>query len=96
VGGWFVVGEHIKEIVNSLNNIDILAIKIIMHGLQLAAGIIFSALIICYINNMYHYRDFSIAFTSIYMVKTGVIIFAEAIIGGLVVDYLIKKQGRTN
>ncbi len=89
------MNEPINKIITSINKIDTLSHKIIIHGLQIAIALLISALILSYINKVYFYKDFSIFFMTINMTKTGVILFAEAIIGGLVVDYLVKKQDRT-
>lgn len=87
---------HIRKIVTTINQIDIFPQKIIKHGVQLACGLVLIALVLFFINNNIYNNDFDIAFLTYSMAKTGLTIFAEAIIGGLVIDYFIKKSGSSD
>ena len=68
--------------------------KIVKHGVQLAIGLMIIAFVLYYLNrNVYNY-DFYVNFLTFSVVNTSAIIFAEAIIGGLVIDYFIKKKDK--
>ena len=83
--------DIIKKLITAENSISTLSKKIIIHGVQLASGLILIALILFFINiKLYHY-DFNVEFITFCMIENGVTIFAEAIIGGLLIDFLIKK-----
>ena len=90
------MNEHIKKIVTSINGIEIFSRRIIKHGVQLALGLLCIALALYFINTGFYNYDYDIAFMTFSIFKTGVTIFAEAIIGGLLIDYFIKKLGSSN
>ncbi|MDK2798490.1 MAG: hypothetical protein PWP27_70 [Clostridiales bacterium] len=85
------MNSTIRKIFTTINSIGQLPKKIIVHGLQLANGLLIVALILFFINSSIYNFDYNITFITFVMAKTGLTIFAEAIIGGLLVDYFIKK-----
>lgn len=75
-----------------MNQVHPFSRKIVKHGVQLAIGLMVIALVLYYLNrNVYNY-DFYVDFLTFSVVNTSTIIFAEAIIGGLLIDYFIKKN----
>lgn len=83
--------SNIKKIFTTISSISDFSKRIIIHGLQLAIGLIFMALVFYHIfstTSTFNLKILSITFET---AKIGLTIFAEAIIGGLIVDYLIKK-----
>ncbi|MBZ4644833.1 MAG: hypothetical protein JG777_322 [Clostridia bacterium] len=85
------MNSTIKKIVTSINSIGSLSRKIIIHGVQFATGLLTIALVLYFINNSLYNFDYNIAFITFSIAKTGLTIFAEAVIGGLVVDHFVKK-----
>ena len=53
-------------------------------------GLIIS-LILVIINDYFYNYDYFLDFNVLSLAKTCVVLFAEAVIGGLVIDYFIKK-----
>ncbi|NLY43174.1 MAG: hypothetical protein GX066_04235 [Clostridiaceae bacterium] len=80
-----------KKIVATMSGIGKLPRQIIMHGVQAATGVLVIALLLYFINKNIYNFDYYITFLSYEMASTGLTLFAEAIIGGLVIDYFIKK-----
>ena len=84
-----------KGIINKLkvaeNKLGKLSKKVIFHGLQLANGILLVGFLLYFINTKIFNFDFNIAHLTFSMVEAATVIFAEAIIGGLMLDYLLKK-----
>ncbi|WHH59056.1 hypothetical protein [Petroclostridium sp. X23] len=85
------MNNSIKKIFTTMDSIGFLPKRIIMHGVQLATGLLLIALTLHFINNNIYHFDYNINIIMFAMAKTGLVIFAEAVIGGLVVDYLSKK-----
>jgi len=85
------MNSNIKKIITTMNSIGSFPKKIIIHGVQFACGLLIIALVLLYMNSSADNMNSQIAFTIFTIAKTGVTIFAEAIIGGFIVDYLIKK-----
>lgn len=81
---------HWNKIKESFNNIHSLSGKIIIHGIQFATGLIIVAFILKYIN-MGNY-SYSMSFNIYELVKISLVVFAEAVIGGILLDYYSKKS----
>ena len=85
------MNDSFKKIVTTMSGVGKLPRKIILHGVQAATGVLIVALILYFINKNIYNFDYYISFITYEMAETGLILFAEAIIGGLVIDYLVKK-----
>jgi len=85
------MNSNIKKVITTINNMGELPKKIMLHGVQIACGLLLIALILYYVNTANNHLSFQAASTIFTTAKTGVTVFAEAIIGGFIVDFLMKK-----
>ncbi len=81
----------VKKIINSINTVARPAKKIIVHGIQFSIGLLIIALILHFINNKVYIYNYYTVFIGFITAKTSVAIFAQAVIGGLFLDYIFKK-----
>ncbi len=82
---------QLKKIVLSINGVHKLPRRIIIHGIQFAIALVLIAMGLYFVNINQLNFDYDIRFISFSLAETGLVIFAEAVIGGLVVDYFVKK-----
>jgi|LSQX01.2.fsa_nt_gb uncharacterized protein YacL len=86
------MSENIKKIISSINGLHTLSRRIIVYGVQIATGGLIISLIMMFVNRYIYNYDYLLNSNTLSLAKTCVILFAEAIIGGLVIDYFIKKK----
>ncbi len=82
---------QLKKVISDINSVHQLPKRIIIHGIQFAIALVLIAMGLYFVNINQLNFNYDINFISFSLAETGLIIFAEAVIGGLVVDYFVKK-----
>ena len=84
--------QILERISEEIDKVGMISKNIIKYGsivsllLFIGAGIVFAV-------NNYYLQDSTLMFNCISIIKASVSIFAEIIIGGLIIDYLGKQHG---
>ena len=82
--------QIMDKIVKEIENVGKLSKNIIKYGSIVSALLFIGSGTVLTINNFYLY-DFNLMYNAISMMKASTTIFAEVVIGGLVIDHLIKN-----
>jgi hypothetical protein len=74
----------------ALSNIHSLPEKIIIHGIQFSISLITLSFFLYFFNSPK--LSYELSYIIFEIAKISMVIFAESIIGGLIVDYYIKRS----
>ena len=80
-----------KKLITTISGVGKLPKMIIMHGIQISSGLLAIALVLYHVAISRVSLDANSTFIAFTTAKTGITLFAESIICGLLIDYLSKK-----
>jgi hypothetical protein len=83
--------ERMAKMMKHIQNIETISKKIFKYGF-LASLLLFFLSGTIYIMNHYFLSDSTLAFNSSQLMMTSINIFAQVIIGGLIIDYFAKSN----
>lgn len=84
--------KNMKKIVQEFDKINKYSKTIIKYGTQISLGFLLIGTIILISNNRLYPYDNYLRFIGIEISKTSFIILAQAIIGGLLMDYIYRRK----
>lgn len=86
------IKKNVKKIVQEFDKINKYSKAIIKYGTQISLGFLIVGTIILISNNRLFPYDSYLRFIGIEITKTSFIILAQAIIGGLLMDYFDRRK----
>jgi hypothetical protein len=84
--------QILEKITKEIDKVGMVSKNIIKYGTILSLLLFIGAGIVFAVNN-YYLKDSTLMFNCISIIKASVSIFAEIIIGGLIIDYFGKQYG---
>ncbi|HHX18070.1 MAG TPA: hypothetical protein GX727_04335 [Clostridium sp.] len=84
--------KNIKKIVQEFDKINKYSKAIIKHGTQISLGLLLVGTIILISNNRLFPYDSYLRFIGIEISKNSFVILAQAVIGGLLLDYINRRR----
>jgi len=81
--------DRINKCFDEMNWLSACTIK---YGILLACSVVGIAIALVHLNTNASFRDLNEFFVSLEIAKVGISIFAEAIIAGLFIDVLVRRQ----
>lgn len=84
--------KNLKKILMELSKLGNFSKAIIKHGTQIFLGILALGTLLIVLNHTVLNYNMYYEFLATSIIKTSFILFAEAVIGGLVIDFIIKRM----
>lgn len=84
--------KNIKKIVQEFDKMNKYSKAIIKHGVQISLGLLFTGTVVLISNNRLFPYDSYLRFIGIEITKNSFVILAQAIIGGLLLDYVDRRR----
>lgn len=86
------IGKNIEKIAQELSKINKLSKSIIKYGTQASLALLSLGTLIIILNQTLLSYDAYLKFVGTLIIKNSFIILAEAIIGGLLIDFITKRS----
>ena len=85
------LGKKLKKIISAIDKIDKFPRSIIVYGTKISFSLLIVGTVLYIYNQNLGYQNIQIKIISMSLVQSSFTILAEAIIGGLIIDYILRK-----
>ncbi|TYQ15568.1 UNVERIFIED_CONTAM: hypothetical protein Cloal_2038 [Acetivibrio alkalicellulosi] len=84
--------KNIKKMAQEFNKVNKFSKSIIKYGTQISLALLFAGTIVIVLNHRVLSYNSQLVYIGTLVVRNSFIILAQAIIGGLLIDYITKKN----
>lgn len=86
------IANSLKKIILELAKIGTFSRAILKYGTQAFFALLALGTFLIVLNKIYLGFDLYLQYTAISVIKNSFVILAEVVIGGLIIDYILKKK----